>query len=54
MGPDSSNRIIITKTSSNNNYCGNGDLLSSLNIPFNGLEKSLEFYESELINNVAK
>lgn len=43
-----SDKIIIGKNDSLNNYCGKNDILRSFNIPLLGLEKSLEKYRENM------
>jgi GDP-L-fucose synthase len=42
-------KIIIENNVSNNNYTGNNDLLESINIDLNNLQKSLLIYEKKFI-----
>jgi len=41
-------KIIVLNNELKNNYCGNNDLLKSLNLPIIGLEKSLVLYKNKL------
>lgn len=44
-------KLKVLKPESNNNYCGNGDLLNNLNLNLLGLEDSLKLYREKLLNN---
>jgi len=45
-------KIIVLNNELKNNYCGNNDLLKSLNLPILGLEKSLLLYKNKCNINI--